>query len=184
MAEDVEKKGAGEQAATPSGSGSKKMIIGGALAFLVIAVGAPLGYFLSLPAVQPEKKEEIEVDKVPEEKEVAPEHESEELAANEDEEMIGAIVPFDTFLVNLSGGKYLRVQLQAELVTPDIPKRMYARMVPIRDEIISVLTQKSASDLEDSAGKEKLKGKIIEIMNSQLRREDVRKVYFTQFVIQ
>lgn len=182
MAEDVEKKGEEEAAGAPTNSRSKKVIIGGALAFVLIAVGAPLGYFLSQPAAKPEAKEEI--DKVPEATEVVPEEDSEELVAHEDEELIGAIVPFDTFLVNLSGGKYLRVQLQAEFVTPDVPKRLYARMVPIRDEIIALLTQKTASDIEDLAGKEKLKSKIVEIINTQLRREDVRRVYFTQFVIQ
>jgi flagellar FliL protein len=182
MAEDVEKKEGEENASAPTTSRSKKMIIGGALALVLLAVGAPLGYFLSQPSAKPEPKEEV--DKVPEATEVVPEEDSEAFVVNEDEEVVGAIVPFDTFLVNLSGGKYLRVQLQAEFVTPDVPKRLYARMVPIRDEIIALLTQKTAGELEDISGKDKLKGKVVEIMNTQLRREDVRRVYFTQFVIQ
>ena len=182
MAEDVEKKEAEEGAQAPSTSRGKKLVIGGALAFVLVAVGAPLGYFLSQPSAKPEPQEEV--NKVPEATEAVPEEDTEELVANEDEEVIGAIVPFDTFLVNLSGGKYLRVQLQAEFVTPDVPKRLYARMVPIRDEIIALLTQKTASELEDLGGKDKLKSKVVEIINTQLRREDVRRVYFTQFVIQ
>jgi flagellar basal body-associated protein FliL len=57
-------------------------------------------------------------------------------------------------------------------------------MVPIRDSIITLLTQQDASDLEDLKGKEKLKKNIRELINERLHREDVRRVYFTQFVIQ
>jgi len=102
----------------------------------------------------------------------------------EGEEALGAIVPFETFLVNLSSGKYIRLQLQVEFETPDIPKRLYSRMDPIRDGIIALLTERTASDLEDSKGKEKLKKDIKDLVNERLHREDARRVYFTQFVIQ
>jgi flagellar basal body-associated protein FliL len=93
-------------------------------------------------------------------------------------------VPFETFLVNLSGGKYLRLQMQAEMETPDVPRRLYGRIVPIRDGVITMLTQKAATDLESAEGKELLKKSIKDLINEQLKRQDVRRIYFTQFVIQ
>jgi flagellar FliL protein len=102
----------------------------------------------------------------------------------EGEEAIGAIVPLDTFLVNLTGGKYVRVQVQVEFDSMDVPSRFYTRMVPIRDGIISLLTQQTYESLEDGKGKDKLKIAIRNLMNELLRKEEVRKVYFTQFVIQ
>jgi flagellar basal body-associated protein FliL len=47
-----------------------------------------------------------------------------------------------------------------------------------------MLTEQSATTLEDSQGKEKIKKNIRDLINEQLRREDVRRIYFTQFVIQ
>jgi flagellar basal body-associated protein FliL len=184
MSEKAEKKeGEAQEAAAPT-SRKRKLIIAGAAAAVCLGIGTPLGFFLLKPE---EKKEEqpvsekltdIEEDSVPESSEGA------ESALREDEESLGAIVPFETFLVNLSGGKYLRLQMQAEFVTPDVPKRLYSRLVPIRDSIISMLTEQSATALEDSQGKEKVKKNIRDIINEQLRREDVRRIYFTQFVIQ
>jgi flagellar FliL protein len=156
----------------------------------VLAVGAPVGYFLlkqPAPATEGDESKGAEVPDIKEQKEnsestiTQPVHEV-ELA--EGEELLGAIVPLDAFLVNLSGGKYIRLQVQAELETPDIPRRFYSRVVPMRDQIISLLTQKTAAELEGGDGKEKLKQAIKDIMNQQLRREDVRRIYFTQFVIQ
>jgi flagellar FliL protein len=97
---------------------------------------------------------------------------------------LGAIIPFETFLVNLSGGKYIRLQAQVEFETLDVPRRFYTRAVPIRDGIISLLTQMTAENLETSKGKDKLRAEIRSTINTALRKEEVRRVYFTQFVIQ
>jgi flagellar FliL protein len=102
----------------------------------------------------------------------------------EGEEALGAIVPFDTFVVNLSGGKFIRVQLQVEFATLDVPRKFYSRMVPMRDAIISMLTERTPDDLESQKGKDTLKSQIRTTMNEMLHREDVKKIYFTQFVIQ
>jgi flagellar basal body-associated protein FliL len=102
----------------------------------------------------------------------------------EGEEPLGAIVPLETFLVNLSGGKYIRAQVQVEFESLDVPRRFYTRSVPIRDGIISMLTQMTAENLESAKGKDKLRAEIRSVINTTLRKEEVRRVYFTQFVIQ
>jgi flagellar FliL protein len=193
MAPEAEKQEPGQQsqeAAPVSSSKKKSVVIIAALVMLLVGAGVPVGYFLlkSPEPLQEEKAEEVEVPADGEEE--AQEHDDaaakavEEPELAEGEEALGAIVPLDTFVVNLSGGKYIRLQAQAELETPDIPRRFYSRVVPMRDQIISLLTQKRADELEDAQGKEKLKAQMREIMNQQLRREDVRRIYFTQFVIQ
>lgn len=192
MAQEAEKKEAGEHEPKPgssNSSGRKKLLVVAAVVLLTLGVGAPVGYFLlSKPAPAANEEEEVkeaEIPAVEEEKpEVAVEHPGHEAELGEGEELLGAIVPLDAFLVNLSGGKYIRLQVQAELETADIPRRFYSRVVPMRDQIITLLTQKTATELEDGAGKEKLKVAIRDIMNQHLRREDVRRIYFTQFVIQ
>jgi flagellar FliL protein len=56
--------------------------------------------------------------------------------------------------------------------------------VPIRDSIISLLTQMTAENLETLKGKDKLRAEIRSVINAALRKEEVKRVYFTQFVIQ
>lgn len=167
--------------------GRKKIFIAAGVALAMLGTGTPVVYFLLTPSKAPEQQTSeaalvVDIDKEAPSSAVAVEDES--LALLDGEESLGAIVPFDTFLVNLTGGKYLRLQLQAEMETPDVPRRLYGRIVPIRDGIITMLTQKTASELEDTLGKEALKKSIKEFMNEQLKRQDVRRVYFTQFVIQ
>jgi flagellar basal body-associated protein FliL len=183
MTEEADNKNSGESAAPTPGAGRKKvLIIGAVVGILLLGIGTPLTFMLlSKPNVV------VEEPKIPapvEEPELVAEGKDDEHEALEGEEMIGAIVPMETFLANLSGGKYIRLQLQAELETPDVPRRFYSRLVPMRDEIIAYLTEQTAESLETSPGKDKLKTKVREIMNRNLRREDVRSIYFTQFVIQ
>ena len=175
--------GAASQSA--KGGGKKKVIIIALVSVVVLAgIGVPATFMLL-------KKESPKVEELPAdvaEEEPPPtgtlEGKGEVLEFEEGEEMIGAIVPFDTFLVNLAGGKYIRAQVQVEFETLDVPSRFYTRMVPLRDGIINLLSNQTAEDLEGSKGKEKLKGQIRKYMNETLRREDVKRVYFTQFVIQ
>jgi flagellar FliL protein len=47
-----------------------------------------------------------------------------------------------------------------------------------------MLTQMTAENLESSKGKDKLRAEIRSLINTVLRKEEVRRVYFTQFVIQ
>jgi flagellar FliL protein len=191
MAEEEAKKeegAASEASAQPSsGKGKKKilLLVVGVL-LLLVAGGVPAAYFMfRKPAA---KVDELAPDMAEDEEEQGDkgkiEGADETIDFEEGEEAIGAIVPLDTFLVNLTGGKYVRVQVQIEFDSMDVPSRFYTRMVPIRDGIISLLTQQTAESLEDGKGKDKLKIAIRNLMNELLRKEEVRKVYFTQFVIQ
>lgn len=176
-----------EAEALPAPRNSKKTLVIGGVVCLVLGVGAPIGYFMFNSSEPPAKVEDVKVDTKEEPSESNHsklEGQADSLELEEGEEALGAIVPFETFLVNLSGGKFIRLQLQVEFESADIPKRFYSRMVPIRDAVIALLTQQSAGDLEDIKGKEKLKKDIKELINEQLHREDARRVYFTQFVIQ
>jgi flagellar basal body-associated protein FliL len=193
MAEQAEKQSEateGDKSATQSSGASKKkkilfLVIG--LVSLVLLAGVPAAYFLlSKPAA---KLDELTPDAAEEEEDEGGKQgklagSNDALEFEEGEEALGAIVPFDTFLVNLTGGKYVRVQVQVEFDGMDVPSRFYTRLVPIRDGIISLLTQQTAEVLEDSKGKDKLKIAMRNLMNEVLRAEHVRKVYFTQFVIQ
>lgn len=191
MAQEVEKKEKkdeeGAPAAAPAvGSNKKVLLVVAGVAALLLLVGVPVA-ILSL-------KKEPETNKI---QEVAPDaalremqqgvlegagEQEEELG--DDEEPLGAIFPMDSFVVNLAKGNYLRVQMQFEFAGRDVPARFYTRLVPLRDRIISILVAKSAADLLEEQGREKMRAEVRDAVNEMLKKEDVKRVYFTQYVVQ
>ncbi|RMD86648.1 MAG: hypothetical protein D6808_02875 [Candidatus Dadabacteria bacterium] len=104
-------------------------------------------------------------------------------ALEEDEEPLGAIFPLETFVVNLSGGGFIRVQVQLEFKSRYVPKRFILKLVPLRDAIISLLSVKRKEDLLNLTGKDDLKLEILEVANAALGKEYIENVYFTQFIV-
>jgi flagellar basal body-associated protein FliL len=179
-----EEKQENPEVATPAAPSKRKraLIAAGGVLGLLVLVGAPASYFL-LKEEKPKEVTEVAPEMAPE-PEYKPEGFDDTEELEEGEEPLGAIVPFETFLVNLSGGKYIRAQIQVEFETLDVPRRFYTRQVPIRDSIISLLTQQTADGLTAQNGKDKLRTEIRSLINAAVRKEEVRRVYFTQFVIQ
>ena len=165
---------------------SKKMLfIGiGAAVLLVVAIGVPV-LMMTVGAKKEQQDEELgegDAGAVPQG--MIPEGSAVEDEVEEGEEVLGAIFPLETFVVNLSGGKFLRLQLQVEFNERDVPARFYTKLVPMRDAIISILTNRTPGDIDTAQGKESLKHDIKEAMNDALKREDVKTIYFTQFLVQ
>jgi flagellar FliL protein len=182
MAEEEKQEAPALEAPAAPNRNKRVLIAAGGVVALLIMVGVPAGYFLLKE--EPKEVSEISPEMAPE-NQLKPEGQDEaEEELEEGEEPLGAIVPMETFLVNLSGGKYIRAQVQVEFETLDVPRRFYTRAVPIRDGIISMLTQLTAENLETAKGKDKLRVEIRSVINTALRKEEVRRVYFTQFVIQ
>jgi len=198
MAKDEEKKklkekeagsgGEGEAAEskTPQKSSKKKLLIIGGICFLLLTLGLPVIFLLSRggPKMETAGGEAAESYGETKAGSLVAEGSDVEEELGENEEALGAIFPLDTFVVNLQGGRYLRCQVQFEFVEREVPKRFYARMVPARDALVMLLTSKKAEDLGTPEGKELLKREIKDLVNEVLKKEDVKNVYFTQFVVQ
>lgn len=166
----------------PKGGGKKKLIIAVAgIVVLLVAIGVPAVLFLWK---SPEKTEEVNAEAAAEGEKLTAEGSSDEEELADGEEQPGAILPLDTFIVNLSGGKYVRVQIQIEFEEFDVPKKFYRKIVPVRDAIISLLTKKTQDELVSEKGRERLKEEIKETIDGNMHKAVVRRVYFTQFVIQ
>ncbi len=102
----------------------------------------------------------------------------------EGEELLGAIFPLDTFVVNLAGGGMVKAQVQLEFLERDVPARFYSRLVPVRDAVIGLLSNKRRDDVSTKKGKDDLKVEMREAINDLLKKEDIKNIYFTQFVVQ
>jgi len=166
-----------------------KFVLATAVFLVCVGVGAPIGFFLmpSIPQEEPISEEVVKLEDHADHNDHATlnqEGEYDEIILLDGEEAPGGIAPFETFLVNLVDGKYIRMQVQVEFNTPDVPIQLSYKLVAIRDELITHLTQQSATDLMAIEGKNNLKRVIRETVNKQLKREVVRNVFFTQFVIQ
>ena len=182
---DEKKDGEGAEAAPAPAKKSNKMlfIVIGAVVFLLIAIGVPVT-ILMVKSKAHTTESELSADAAKGGPQGELEGAKDEEELQEGEEPLGAIFPLETFVVNLNGTKYIRCQIQFEFVSRDVPKKFYGRLVPLRDAIISLLTSKTAEDIGSVKGKEGLRSEIKDLVNETLKKEDVKHVYFTQFVIQ
>ena len=182
--EEAKPAGEGEAAAPAKKGGKKIVIIAVALILLLVAIGAPVLFLMGKKeennAIEELSASAAKIDG----SELIPEGGADQDEAQEGEEALGAIFPLETFVVNLSGGSFIRLQLQLEFTERDIPQRFYSKLVPIRDAIITLLSARTSNDVSSVKGKEVLKAELKELVNDQLKREDVKQIYFTQFIVQ
>jgi flagellar basal body-associated protein FliL len=178
----------GEETPTPvsPGNSKKKMlfIIGGVLGLLLV-IGIPTGILLMRkPEVKQEETKADEPELHVDEKMIIPEGYQEEDELEEGEEALGALFPLEGFVVNLQGGGYLRVRMQVEFASRDVSPRFLSKLVPIRDELLIYFANKKSGDLVNPENRTTIKDEVRELINDELRRADVRNVYFTQFIVQ
>ena len=100
------------------------------------------------------------------------------------------VVPFETFLVNLTdpgGNRFLKVTL--ELVLNSEVEAKYvednaALMGHARSAILELLTEQNAQALVTTEGKQKLKDSIRARVAEVLKKQKVVNVLFSEFVVQ
>jgi flagellar basal body-associated protein FliL len=74
--------------------------------------------------------------------------------------------------------------VQLEFVGTVVPTSFVRNQVVVRDGLIALMSRKKAEELGSSKGRENLKTEIRELINEVLKREEIKRVFFTQFVIQ
>lgn len=183
-AEEQAKEGEAPEAAAPATTGKNKkiLIIGLAVGIVFVAIGIAVAVLSS-----DDKTRTLASDAAIEgfqNKNMIEEGAGEEVGYDENTEALGALFPLDTFLVNLTGGGFVRVQMQVEFTGRTVSKRFQGKIVPIRDGIIQLLLGKRREELLNKEGQENVKMEIIALINELLSRPDIKNVYFTNFVIQ
>lgn len=98
------------------------------------------------------------------------------------------IVPIEPVIVNLSGSsgrRYLKTMINLEAKDRETKLKTEAKMVQIKDRLISILSSKTLEDIEGLEGQESLRREIKDAADMVLKMEDgILQVYFTEFVIQ
>lgn len=92
------------------------------------------------------------------------------------------------FIVNLiddgRGARYLKLEIKFELETEAVKAEIETRLPQIRDELLILLSSKRQTDVETSDGKRILKDEIFTRVNKVLVTGRIKRVYFTEFVVQ
>jgi flagellar FliL protein len=118
---------------------------------------------------------------------------SEQEQVDEQEDKMGPVYRLDTLIVNLAdqGGKrYLRVTMELELKAneeidnSEVIEEIEQRLPQLRDTMLMVLPTKQYADISTTPGKIALRDEIIAKLNSFLKKGQIDKLYFTEFVVQ
>ncbi len=97
------------------------------------------------------------------------------------------IFPLDPFIVNIYDGqelRYLKVKIEMEMASPAVKPEIDARLAPIKDAILVLLSSKTMQDIQDVQGKNQLKEEIMAAINKNIPPGKIAKIYFTDFVVQ
>lgn len=104
-----------------------------------------------------------------------------------DDLTVGPMYPLDKFTVNLlseNGSRYLVVKIDLEQDSEELTPELDKKVSLIRDIIISILSSKTVEEISTPKGKMKLKEEIINQINKYLEDGEIKRIYFTNFVIQ
>jgi flagellar FliL protein len=161
-----------QEEAKPKRSASKLMIL--AIAVIVLGAGGYGGWSFFMKGKDQEKKEESQASKP-------------NPTNKKDESKI--VFPLESFIVNLVentrlGKRYLKVTMALE-VSDEVKKEMVeAHMAELRDTVLLLLSSQSFAEISTMDGKLELKQALLSRINRALGGTVVRKLYFTEFVVQ
>ncbi len=102
------------------------------------------------------------------------------------EDVVGKLVPMETFLVNLAGSrgnKLVKINMELEIDNPKVEDEIDRRKPQIRDIIIILLSSKTYDQVTTRQGKEALRDEVKDTVNSFLVKGKIKKVYFTDFIV-
>lgn len=167
----------------PPGSGANKLIL--VMVILNVLGLAGLATYLVLfngPAETAEAQEEGEEGEDGEGEDGEPND-----GLGDDPYVFGPLIQLDPLIVNLSGGRggrYVRVTLHLEARQDERVPEIEAATVPIRNRLIIYFSAKTAEDLRTDGAKEAIQEELPRVVNDVLGAAMVKRVFYSEFVIQ
>ena len=107
------------------------------------------------------------------------------MAANA--KMVGPMVTIDTFIVNIlddEENRYLKAAITLEVDVPTTADEITSRLPQLQDAILLLIGNKTFSELRDMQGKMQLRAELLNRINEILSKGKVKRIYFTDFVVQ
>jgi flagellar FliL protein len=102
-------------------------------------------------------------------------------------EVVGPVIALDAFVVNLDEpgtSRYLKLTLQFELITPESELTITKNKQLIRDTILSHLSSLHHADTLGAKAKDKLRSDLMEKVEKIVGPNNVRRMFFQEFVVQ
>jgi flagellar FliL protein len=172
------------EGAAPKKKGKMMIIIIAVVAVVLIGGGAAAFFLMQKPAAE---KKAAHGD----EEAAADEEGGDEEGGDEehgDEEHAPVYVKLEAFTLNLADGEsYLQAEMQLLVADAKVGEKMNARLPEVRDALLRLLTSKTAEELSQPEGKDKLATEIQKQVNEVLgvkKSKGVKKVLFSAFIIQ
>jgi flagellar FliL protein len=171
------------------------MVVGGAGAFVASRFLGGKAPEQAAPAGD-EFSQTIASEKVDEEPIVAPSKSKPEGAGGHSAEADGEappapagpitveLKPFTTNLNEPSGRRFLKVTIGMEVDDQAASDELNRMMPDIQDSVLILLSSQSAEDIGTVDGKERLRSQILLRTNSFMRDHKVKKVKYSEFIIQ
>jgi len=100
---------------------------------------------------------------------------------------VGPMVDIESFIVNIlddSGTRYLKAAMTLEVTSDKVVEEINQRMPQLKDSILLLIGNKSFSELQDLQGKMQLRAELSSKLNDFLKNGQIKRIYFTDFVVQ
>ncbi len=107
----------------------------------------------------------------------------------EKKEQVSIIIPLKSFVVNLFdkkgiGKRYLKISMELEVSKEEDKVKVENNIPQLRDTVLILLSSQTLKEINTMEGKLELKNAIVLRMNQVLGNKTVRRIYFTEFVVQ
>jgi len=101
----------------------------------------------------------------------------------------GIVCPLESFIVNLrdqsgSGKRYLKTTIQLEVAGEENQQLVKDYEAQLRDTVLLLLSSQSYKEIRSLEGKLTLKQALLVSINQLLGGNKIRRLYFTEFVVQ
>lgn len=104
-----------------------------------------------------------------------------------DPETFGALVELPTLIVNLSGerwGRFMRVSLQMEAREEEDGATIEAALIPIQNRLVIFFSELDPERIRTVGAKAEISEELVVMINEVTGGEPVRRVFYTEFVVQ
>jgi flagellar FliL protein len=107
----------------------------------------------------------------------------------EEEKKVSVVHPLQSFIVNLAdkkgmGKRYLKVTIEVEVENENNRLKVENNTAQIRDTVLLLLSGKQITEIDTMEGKLDLKQALLLRMNRILGEGIIKRIYFSEFVVQ
>ena len=99
----------------------------------------------------------------------------------------GPLLEMEPIIVNMSGqgwGRFIRVTLHLELRNEEQTVNVQAAMVPVRNRLVIYFSELDPERTRTQGGKEEIREELVRVINDVIGAAMVRRVYYSEFVVQ